>query len=460
MERKELSQVPIRVRDAYNRAVKSIATGNIDTSIYAMKLVVQEVPGLMIAREKLRELERRRTQQMNIISKVFFQFIGLFYLPLIMAKAGKDPVAALNLCEEPLAKCVDNPPVLSAMADIAEKNGFTFIAAEALLIVREFHPNNEANSRRLAAALQANNQACDALKIFQELARKYPGDLAVQGELRSAMALASIERGRASSASGKDSAESKAAVTQQLIDGSIHDLDQAQTLIKKFSEDLAANDSIDLRRKLADAYLVAKDYEAAIREMKIVAKKMGTLDPALDKAIEKAYMSQLDQAIGQLRANPEAYENADEQIAELEAEKFSYRLRKAEQRVKVYPNDAMLQFDLAELYFEKNDFDRALKAFQLAARSPQKRTLCLVYLGRCFDKKGQFDIAVEQFTAALKDMIRVDRQRLDTLYYLGQTYEDAGNMEKAMECYKEIYQNQADYGDVAARIDNYYASRG
>ena len=92
MERKELSQVPIRVRDAYNRAVKSIATGNIDTSIYAMKLVVQEVPGLMIAREKLRELERRRTQQMNIISKVFFQFIGLFYLPLIMAKAGKDPV--------------------------------------------------------------------------------------------------------------------------------------------------------------------------------------------------------------------------------------------------------------------------------------------------------------------------------------------------------------------------------
>ena len=108
----------------------------------------------------------------------------------------------------------------------------------------------------------------------------------------------------------------------------------------------------------------------------------------------------------------------------------------------------------------RGDFDRALKAFQLAARSPQKRTLCLVYLGRCFDKKGQFDIAVEQFTAALKDMIRVDRQRLDTLYYLGQTYEDAGNMEKAMECYKEIYQNQADYGDVAARIDNYYASRG
>ena len=76
--------------------------------------------------------------------------------------------------------------------------------------------------------------------------------------------------------------------------------------------------------------MVAENYEAAINEMKIVAKKLGALDPALDKQIEKAYMMQLDQAIATLKADPDSYENAEAQIEDLEKEKLSYRLRKSQ----------------------------------------------------------------------------------------------------------------------------------
>ena len=49
---------------------------------------------------------------------------------------------------------------------------------------------------------------------------------------------------------------------------------------------------------------------------------------------------------------------------------------------------------------------------------------------------------------------------MEALYFLGNTYEGGGNMEKAMECYKEIYQANALYRDVAQRIDDYYAPKG
>ena len=59
----------------------------------------------------------------------------------------------------------------------------------------------------------------------------------------------------------------------------------------------------------------------------------------------------------------------------------------------------------------------------------------------------------------MKDMPRSGDQRLEALYFLGNTYEESGNMEKAMECYKDIYQAQATYRDVAQRIDAYYTSK-
>ena len=60
----------------------------------------------------------------------------------------------------------------------------------------------------------------------------------------------------------------------------------------------------------------------------------------------------------------------------------------------------------------------------------------------------------------MKDLPRGGEQRMEALYFLGNTYEGGGNMEKAMECYKEIYQANALYRDVAQRIDAYYAPKG
>ncbi|HRR29488.1 MAG TPA: tetratricopeptide repeat protein, partial [Victivallales bacterium] len=78
---------------------------------------------------------------------------------------------------------------------------------------------------------------------------------------------------------------------------------------------------------------------------------------------------------------------------------------------------------------------------------------------RCFAEKKQYDLAIEQFTKAISEMIAMDKQKMDALYHLGICYENAGNKEKALECYKEIYQANIKYKDVGERIQRFYNNK-
>lgn len=470
MERKNLNQVSIQVRNSYNRIARSSASVGLEEAIDLLKDYVGFNPEVGPARDRLRELEKRYTAEASPFKKMLAQITSSFKVAAIKGKMLKDPVAAMAMCEACLAKNLDNPVILNALADAANAAGAPFIAAEALTINHEYHPANEPAARKLIDALQQNGQATKALDILKNIAAAHPGDMNLQSELRSAMALASLERTQESAeekAEAKERAKRKkddvgdksAQAIQQLIDGTIHDAAQAQILIDKFTEELEKTDSIDMRRKLSEAYIVAEQYDKAVVEMKRVAEMIGALDPTLDKSIEKATLAMHQQAIDRIKADPDSVPDAEEEIRKIEQQIADFKLERAEERVQLYPNDALLHFDLAELYFGRGRFDEALREYQQAMRSPQKRLQSLLRLGCCFARKHQYDIAIEQFETAMKDLPRGGEQRMEALYFLGNTYEESGNMEKAMECYKDIYQAQANYRDVAQRIDAYYTSK-
>ena len=413
MERKNLNQVSIQVRNSYNRIARSSASVGLEEAIDLLKDYVGFNPEVGPARDRLRELEKRYTAEASPFKKMLAQITSSFKVAAIKGKMMKDPVAAMAMCEACLAKTLD---------------------------------------------------------ILKNIAAAHPGDMNLQSELRSAMALASLERTQESAeekAEAKERAKRKkddvgdksAQAIQQLIDGTIHDAAQAQILIDKFTEELEKTDSIDMRRKLSEAYIVAEQYDKAVVEMKRVAEMIGALDPTLDKSIEKATLAMHQQAIDRIKADPDSVPDAEEEIRKIEQQIADFKLERAEERVQLYPNDALLHFDLAELYFGRERFDEALREYQQAMRSPQKRLQSLLRLGCCFARKHQYDIAIEQFETAMKDLPRGGEQRMEALYFLGNTYEESGNMGKAMECYKDIYQAQATYRDVAQRIDAYYTSK-
>ena len=454
MERKTFTKAHIYVRDAYRRAGKLAAEAKYSEAIDILVPVVMENPEIPALYERLREYEIKKAEKQNPLVKLWWGLLALFIYPVIKIVGVKDPVQAMAMCEKPLAASVDNPLLLSALADAGDSAEAPWVVVSALEVNRHFRPKNEANLRRLAGAMQFSGRANESLQLFQELIRKHPGDLGIQNEMREAMAMASIERGNweAEGSTQQKAADAEDAVLQQLLEGTIHDSEQARVLINKFTADLQKNDSIDIRRKLADAYMVAEKYDDALREFRAVAEKLGVPDPVLDKQIERAYIAGLKQALSELRANPGQYENAETQAASLEAEILDYRRRHAIKRAQMFPNDVQVQFDLGEFYFEVNEIDKAKEVFTRLLDFPQKRRASLVYLGRCALLESDFPRAVDYMDQALKEMFRMDRFKREALYYLGNACEGVGDNARALKCYQEVEASLSGYRDVQARI--------
>lgn len=63
-------------------------------------------------------------------------------------------------------------------------------------------------------------------------------------------------------------------------------------------------------------------------------------------------------------------------------------------------------------------------------------------------------MAAEQLQTALSEMPIMNENKKDVLYELGQVYEAIGNDAEALSYYKQIYQVEIGYKDVAERVEN------
>jgi len=124
--------------------------------------------------------------------------------------------------------------------------------------------------------------------------------------------------------------------------------------------------------------------------------------------------------------------------------------------VERYPNDLALRFRWGLLLYQNEHFNEAIQQFQLSQRSPKDRLPTLYYMGLCFKAKGQFDMARDQLEAANKEMPSMSKTKKDVCYALGGVYEDMGDKVKAAEYYKQVYQADISYKDIAQKIESLY----
>lgn len=455
MVRKTVSQAPIYVRDSLTRAARMAGAGDFDGAVEVLWPVICKNPEVPVIYDKLREYELGKLKTLSGGVKFWAKFCGVFKVMRIGMISSNDPVRAMELCEESLAVCVDNPPLLNALAKACNIAGAPWGEVSALNVLCKLHPD-PIRMKRLAEAMQRNGQGIDALKVHQDIIVNSADKKNVdKAGLQAAMVLASIERGNFNDQKSKkaaNAADAEDAIIQQLLDGTIHDADQAQLLIDRFTVELKKQDSVDMRRKMADAYMIAGKYEDALREYRVVSDKLGVLDPLLDKHIEKAYISHLQSTIEAVKAAPEKYEDPEAQIAELEKTINDYRWEHTTMRSERFPNDMQLQFDLGELQFVSGMLAEAEATFTRIADNPQKRRGSLVYLGRCALLKDQPEAAIGFLADAVNEMPRMDKYKREALYYLGNAQELAGKTEDAESSYRQILVSMPDYRDVPARM--------
>jgi len=410
------------------------------------------------ARAALRGAEAKKAATMGGFAKFIASIKLNKYIFKGKSALSKKPLEAMAAAEDAIALNPKSAAGFNLLAEAAEAAGARFIAIDALESLKTMDPDNEDNLNNLAALYEKDGQGTKVLQIRQILANKHPDDLNAQAALRSAAALATMSENRWNEeGSFQDKMKSKdESVQLEREDRIVRAADDVADMIVYYEKLVAEGDSsIDNRRKLAELYQRGNRHEEAIKAFNWVVEKIGNLDPAVDKSIEKSTV-----AIGIAKA--EALKASGAPQAQVDAafsEVSSYRLSRAEDRVKNYSNDTQLRFELAVLYWEFEMVDKALEQFQIAQKNPQRRLSAIVYLGRCFHSKGQLDMAVEQFNKAISEMLVMDKEKMEALYYLGLVFDSMGQNSKALDCFKQIYSANVNFMDVAKRIEAGYAKQ-
>ncbi len=110
------------------------------------------------------------------------------------------------------------------------------------------------------------------------------------------------------------------------------------------------------------------------------------------------------------------------------------------------------RYNLGIAYKEMGLLDEAIAEFQLAAKDEARLLECASMLGICFMEKGMPKLAVKWFEKGLKAPGRSEEEYQGLRYDLAEAYEAAGEVEDALTLYTDLYGQNANFRDVAAKV--------
>jgi tetratricopeptide (TPR) repeat protein len=116
------------------------------------------------------------------------------------------------------------------------------------------------------------------------------------------------------------------------------------------------------------------------------------------------------------------------------------------------------RYNLGIAYKEMGLIDEAIAEFQLAAKDENRTLECSSMLGICFMDKGMPKLAVKWFEKGLKAPDRTAEEYQGLRYDLAMAHEAAGEMDKALHLYTDLYGQDANFRDVAAKLRDLRAS--
>ncbi|MFW5717193.1 MAG: cyclic nucleotide-binding domain-containing protein [Spirochaetota bacterium] len=103
-------------------------------------------------------------------------------------------------------------------------------------------------------------------------------------------------------------------------------------------------------------------------------------------------------------------------------------------------SEAAKEFYAAVSVFSQQKYADALKAFRKIAENSfdeEYRFKSLFEIGRCFYSLRQFDACIKHFTGLIQRYPKIP-ELADALYYVGQSYQEKGDPERAQGFYKKI----------------------
>ena len=450
MEEITLDQIPRKTRDLYEKAMSALERGNAGYALDMLKQVIDVEPRFSLGRKNLRiaQVKALLATKPNAMTHQMASLKGTFTLMGAQGKLKKDPKAALAGAEKLLALDPLNLPFLKFFAQAAEAAEMPELAVQTLEIARPYYAKDVEFLRLLARLYIATNQPGGAKDCYAAVAELLPNDQVAIKNLKDAAALDTMKAGgwndMKSDFRSKLKDKKEAILLEQQAKSVKGESDIDTLITSRLLEIQREPQNMNFRRALADLYVRAERFDDALKALAEATKAAGRSDPQIERTTSLIKVRKLDAVIAAAKAaGDEAAAAATEQ------EKAAFLYEDAVDMVKRYPNDLQFRYELGYQFYLRKQHNEAIEEFQLAQRNPQRRTRALYYLARCFQEKGQPDIAFEQLQKAASELTLMDETKKDVVYEMGVLAEQMGRKDEAIAFFKEIYSVDIKFRDIA-----------
>jgi tetratricopeptide (TPR) repeat protein len=464
MPEKGISDVGRAVREQYEKGVAAIQRDNLDYALAILTAVLRQEPGLYPAREALRDAQlRKAAKKGGFLKKIFGAASASPLLAKAQIELRTNPENALQTAEQILNSDANSVAAHKVVANAAKALDLPKTALFSLQFAFKNAPDKD-TALQLSEALVRAGQVAKADAVLSDLAKTFPNDQDIAQALKDLSAKRTLsEGGYEGLADGKgsyrDVLKDKAeAVSLEQEKREVKTADVAERLLQEHQARLAQEpNNTRTLRAMAELHIQREDYDAALATYERIAEVEGAVEPSLHRAITQAALRRY---AARLQALDPGAPTGESDRKELEAERDAYELERAQDLVKLYPNDLALHFDLGTVAYRLGRITEAIQEFQKAQNNPHKKVQSLFYLGRCFAQRGIRDVAARTLETAIREKALFDDEKKELLYTLAGVLEEMGRKEDAMEQLKRIYEVDIGYRDVAARVDAFYASGG
>ena len=450
------------LKSLWLKALSAVQTANIPYSISLLQAVLKDSPGFLEGRKLLRKCELQLTGNTKKKSGLFGMQGGGMGVMKLQGQAKKDPEGTLPLIEKELEKDPLSDPANELLFDTCLKLELFDTAAFALETIRKGNPENAKLLHKLAEFYLSREQPLLASEVYNDIIKHHPTDgTAIKGS-KDASARASMQKQKWDENADMRSLMKNSAEFEELEKASRTGLTREQLeerrdrVIEKYNAD---PNHLATVKDLASLYEQLEDWHNA-HSFFTWAHSLSNGDVAL--ATKAAAMN--DRALEMDLKNLATAAAADPENAELKAaldarkaDRVAEQVQEAQKRVEQNPTDPQLRFELGTALYNAGDHSAAIPHLQQATRNPHIRTKVLLLLGRTFRAKGMFDLSIKQLSDALADLIAMDNIKKEVLYEKGLIHTEMTDLTAALDCFKQIYEVDYGYRDVAQRVEASYA---
>ncbi|MEM9478806.1 MAG: tetratricopeptide repeat protein [Verrucomicrobiota bacterium] len=451
------------------KAMSAVEMKNHGYAVNLLQTILKESPGFLEGRELLRAAAVKDTG--GHTKKKGLSLGGP--ASKIKGMIKKDAHGAMVEAEKHLGEDPYNVDLNEVLFDAALAAAMPKTAAFALETVREAHKDKAVSKilYKLAELYEKEGQNDDASKVYSDISQRDPADGEASKKARDTSARASMKKGGwdASSQGGVDfremlrnEDEAKKLEAASRTGMTAEQMDEQLAILGAEYE--ANPNNLDVVRKIADLYERKEDWASA-QSYYEWAFSLSQSDGTLQRKVEKMADAVREQGIKNIEAEIAAggldevdLETKKEQLSQMRREQSGQRIDEARARVERNPTDPQLRFELAQYLFDAEEYTDAIPELQRAKTNPALRIKAIIMLGKCCEKKHMYDISVSHFKEAIGELHGMDQVKKDALYNLGLVYEAMDNKSDALECFKEIYNNDYGFRDVAKRVESSYSA--